>query len=181
MTNRKADLETIGRDIAKLAKITPPFPRITYDDAVKLLQEGHAKGQVEAKFEWGGDFGSPDETYISSQFEKPVMVHRYPAKVKAFYMEPDPQRPDLALCVDVLAPEGYGEIIGGSQRIGDYELAAASAFMIMICRKKPSSGIWICASLAACRMPGLAWALSAPWPGYADWSTCVKQFHLRVL
>ncbi len=88
--NRRADLEATGRDISKLEKITPPFPRISYDDAVKLLQEGHSKGQVEAKFEWGGDFGSPDETYISSQFEKPVMVHRYPAKVKAFYMEPDP-------------------------------------------------------------------------------------------
>jgi asparaginyl-tRNA synthetase len=122
VANRKADLETIGRDVTKLANIKPPFPRITYDEAVKMLQEGHAKGQVEAKFEYGGDFGSPDETYISSQFDKPVMVHRYPAKVKAFYMEPDPQRPDLALCVDVLAPEGYGEIIGGSQRIGDYEL-----------------------------------------------------------
>src|SRR6476660_3174727 len=122
VTNRKADLETIGRDVTKLTNIKPPFPRITYDEAVKMLQEGHAKGQVEAKFEWGGDFGSPDETYISSQFDKPVMVHRYPAKVKAFYMEPDPQRPELALCVDVLAPEGYGEIIGGSQRIGDYNL-----------------------------------------------------------
>jgi len=122
VANRKADLETIGRDVTKLANIKPPFPRITYDDAVKMLQEGHAKGQVEAKFEWGGDFGSPDETYLSSQFDRPVMVHRYPAKVKAFYMEPDPQRPDLALCVDVLAPEGYGEIIGGSQRIGDYQL-----------------------------------------------------------
>ncbi|HEU4415592.1 MAG TPA: asparagine--tRNA ligase [Candidatus Angelobacter sp.] len=122
VTHRKADLEIIGRDVTKLANIKPPFPRITYDDAVKLLQEGHAKGQVEGKFEWGGDFGSPDETYISSQFDKPVMVHRYPAQVKAFYMEPDPQRPDLALCVDVLAPEGYGEIIGGSQRIGDYHL-----------------------------------------------------------
>ena len=122
VANRKADLETIGRDVTKLANIKPPFPRITYDEAAKMLQEGHAKGQVEAKFEWGGDFGSPDETYISSQFDKPVMVHRYPAKVKAFYMEPDPQRPELALCVDVLAPEGYGEIIGGSQRIGDYQL-----------------------------------------------------------
>jgi asparaginyl-tRNA synthetase len=120
--NRAADLEIIGRDVTKLANIKPPFPRITYDEAVKMLLDGHAKGQVEAKFEWGGDFGSPDETYISSQFDKPVMVHRYPAKVKAFYMEPDPQRPDLALCVDVLAPEGYGEIIGGSQRIGDYDL-----------------------------------------------------------
>jgi asparaginyl-tRNA synthetase len=122
LEHRKADLETIGRDVTKLANIKPPFPRITYDDAVKMLQEGHAKGQVEARFEWGGDFGSPDETYISSQFEKPVMIHRYPAQVKAFYMEPDPQRPELALCVDVLAPEGYGEIIGGSQRIGDYNL-----------------------------------------------------------
>jgi asparaginyl-tRNA synthetase len=122
LAHRKADLETIGRDVTKLANIKPPFPRITYDEAVKLLQEGHAKGQVEARFEWGGDFGSPDETYISSQFEKPVMVHRYPAQIKAFYMEPDPERPDLALCVDVLAPEGYGEIIGGSQRIGDYKL-----------------------------------------------------------
>ena len=122
LANRKADLETIGRDVTKLANIKPPFPRITYDEAVKMLQEGHAKGQVEARFEWGGDFGSPDETYISSQFEKPVMIHRYPAQIKAFYMEPDPQRADLALCVDVLAPEGYGEIIGGSQRIGDYNL-----------------------------------------------------------
>src|SRR5712675_240257 len=120
VANRRSDLEIIGRDISKLENIKPPFPRITYDQAVEMLHEGHAKGQVEAKFEYGGDFGSPDETYISSQFDKPVMVHRYPVKVKAFYMEPDPQRPDLALCVDVLAPEGYGEIIGGSQRIGDY-------------------------------------------------------------
>ena len=93
-----------------------------YDDAVKNLEEGHAKGALESKFEWGGDLGSPDETYLSAQFDKPVMVHRYPAKVKAFYMEPDPQRPELALCVDVLAPEGYGEIIGGSQRMASHEL-----------------------------------------------------------
>jgi asparaginyl-tRNA synthetase len=122
LERRRVDLQTIGRDLAKLEKITPPFPRISYDDAVKNLQEGHAKGALESKFEWGGDLGSPDETYLSAQFEKPVMVHRYPAKVKAFYMEPDPQRPDLALCVDVLAPEGYGEIIGGSQRMASHEL-----------------------------------------------------------
>jgi asparaginyl-tRNA synthetase len=122
LERRKADLQTIGRDISKLEKIEPPFPRISYDDAVKNLQEGHAKGALESNFEWGGDLGSPDETYLSAQFDKPVMVHRYPAKVKAFYMEPDPQRPDLALCVDVLAPEGYGEIIGGSQRMASYEL-----------------------------------------------------------
>jgi asparaginyl-tRNA synthetase len=119
---RRADLETIGRDVSKLEKIEAPFPRISYDDAVKNLQEGHAKGALENKFEWGGDLGSPDETYLSAQFDKPVMVHRYPAKVKAFYMEPDPQRPELALCVDVLAPEGYGEIIGGSQRMASLDL-----------------------------------------------------------
>ncbi len=122
LEKRRPELETIGRDIAKLEKIATPFPRISYDDAVKMLQEGHAKGLVENKFEYGGDFGSPDETYISSQFDRPVMIHRYPAAVKAFYMEPDPERPDLALCVDVLAPEGYGEIIGGSQRMASYEL-----------------------------------------------------------
>ncbi len=122
LERRRADLETLGRDLGKLGKVAPPFPRITYDEAVKLLQEGHVRGALESRFEYGGDLGSPDETYLSGLFEKPVMVHRYPAKVKAFYMEPDPDRPDLALCVDVLAPEGYGEIIGGSQRIGSYDL-----------------------------------------------------------
>ncbi|MGA8618903.1 MAG: asparagine--tRNA ligase [Candidatus Sulfotelmatobacter sp.] len=122
LERRRGDLQAIGRDVAKLEKIEPPFPRISYDDAVKNLQEGYAKGALEAKFEWGGDLGSPDETYLSAQFDKPVMVHRYPAKVKAFYMEPDPRRPELALCVDVLAPEGYGEIIGGSQRMASHEL-----------------------------------------------------------
>ena len=122
LDRRRDELKTIGRDPALLEKIQAPFPRISYDDAVKMLQEAHAAGKVENNFEWGGDFGSPDETYISSQFDRPVMIHRYPSVVKAFYMEPDPQRPEVALCVDVLAPEGYGEIIGGSQRIGSYEL-----------------------------------------------------------
>ena len=121
LEKRRSELETIGRDISKLERVKAPFPRITYDEAVKLLQEGSVEGKLESRFEWGGDLGSPDETYLSSRFEAPVMVHRYPAKVKAFYMEPDPQRPELALCVDVLAPEGYGEIIGGSQRIGSYD------------------------------------------------------------
>jgi len=118
---RRADLLVIGRDLAQLEKIDAPFPRITYDEAVQKLQEGHAQGKLENKFEWGGDLGSPDETYLSSLYDRPVMVHRYPAVVKAFYMEPDPVRPELALCVDVLAPEGYGEIIGGGQREDDYE------------------------------------------------------------
>ena len=122
LEKRRADLQTIGRDVSKLEKISAPFPRITYDEAVKMLQEAHAKGALENKFEYGGDFGSPDETYLSAQFDKPVIVNRYPAVVKAFYMEPDPERHDLALCMDVLAPEGYGEIIGGSQRMASYEL-----------------------------------------------------------
>ena len=122
LERRRADLETMARDIAPLEKIDTPFPRISYDDAVAMLHEGHAKGELESKFEYGNDFGSPDETYISSKFERPLMVHRYPAAVKAFYMEPDASDPTKALCVDVLAPEGYGEIIGGSQRVGSYEL-----------------------------------------------------------
>lgn len=121
LQRRRNELQTIGRDVSKVESVKPPFPRITYDEAVQILNEGHAKGALEAKFEWGGDFGSPDETYISSQFDRPVIVHRYPAQVKAFYMEPDPKRPEVALACDVLAPEGYGEIIGGSQRMSSYE------------------------------------------------------------
>lgn len=122
LTRRAAELKVIGRDIAKLETIQAPFPRLRYDDAVQMLNDAHAKGLLENPFEYGNDFGSPDETYISSQFDRPVMVHRYPADVKAFYMEPDPDNPKYALCVDVLAPEGYGEIIGGSQRIASYDL-----------------------------------------------------------
>ncbi len=122
LERRRADLETAGRDVSKLEKIDVPFPRVTYDEAVQMLQDGHARGELETRFEYGGDLGSPDETYLSNRYDRPLMIHRYPAAVKAFYMEPDPNRPDLALCVDVLAPEGYGEVIGGSQRIGSYEL-----------------------------------------------------------
>ena len=122
LTRRAADLKVIGRDISKLETIQAPFPRLRYDDAVQMLNDAHAKGLLEHPFEYGNDFGSPDETYLSSLFDRPVMVHRYPADVKAFYMEPDPDNPKYALCVDVLAPEGYGEIIGGSQRIASYEL-----------------------------------------------------------
>jgi asparaginyl-tRNA synthetase len=122
LETRREELEQLERDTAPLEKITPPFPRLQYDDAVKMLERGHAEGKLENRFEWGGDFGAPDETYISSQFDKPVLVHRYPASVKAFYMEPDPERPELALCVDVLAPEGYGEVIGGGERASSLEL-----------------------------------------------------------
>jgi asparaginyl-tRNA synthetase len=121
LENRRKELAELERDISKLENINTPFPRIHYDDAVKMLHEGHEKGEVETRFEWGGDFGSPDETYISSKFDRPVMVHHYPAAVKAFYMKADPERPELALGVDVLAPEGYGEVIGGGQRSDDLQ------------------------------------------------------------
>src|ERR1700723_3872518 len=112
LTRRLPDLKVIERDIAKLQSIQAPFPRLRYDEAVAMLNDAHAKGLLEHAFEHGNDFGPPHETYISSQFDRPVMVHRYPAAVKAFYMEPDPDDAKYALCVDVLAPEGYGEIIG---------------------------------------------------------------------
>jgi asparaginyl-tRNA synthetase len=116
LTRRRKELEVLERDTAPLDAVSRPFPRLSYDDAVKLLQ---AAG---SEIEWGGDFGGTDETILSSKHEKPVMVHRYPAAVKAFYMQPDPTHPEVALCVDVLAPEGYGEIIGGGQRIHDHNL-----------------------------------------------------------
>ena len=119
LERRQAELKVLERDASKLEKVKAPFPRLSYDDAAKLLKE---KG---LSFEWGGDFGAPDETAISESFDRPVCVHRYPSVVKAFYMKPDPQKPEVALCVDVLAPEGYGEIIGGGERIDDYDLLVA--------------------------------------------------------
>lgn len=116
LENKQPELKTLERDISKLENVKPPFPRLSYDEAAQLLKE---KGLT---FEYGNDFGGTDETVLSENFDRPVMVHRYPAATKAFYMQPDPDNPKLALCVDVLAPEGYGEIIGGSQRIHDYNL-----------------------------------------------------------
>jgi asparaginyl-tRNA synthetase len=116
LDQRRRELKVLERNTTKLESVKAPFPRISYDDAVKLLQE---KGQA---IEWGGDFGGSDETVLSEQFDRPVVVHRYPSGIKAFYMKPDPDRPELSLSADVLAPEGYGEIIGGGQRIDDYDL-----------------------------------------------------------
>ncbi len=113
------ELKVLERDTAKLQNVKKPFPRITYDEAVGIL---HGKG---LPFEWGSDLGGTDETVVSEQFDRPVMVHRYPSEIKAFYMKRDPQNPKLALAVDVLAPEGYGEIIGGSQREDDLDTLLA--------------------------------------------------------
>ncbi|MCR8634908.1 asparagine--tRNA ligase [Paenibacillus radicis (ex Xue et al. 2023)] len=110
------ELEVLERDVTKLAKITAPFPRITYDEAVDFLKaNGH-------EFEWGEDFGAPHETAIAANYDRPVFITHWPTEIKAFYMKPDPNRPEVVLCADMIAPEGYGEIIGGSQRIDDPEL-----------------------------------------------------------
>jgi asparaginyl-tRNA synthetase len=115
LKTRRAELQLLERDVAKLERVTAPFPRITYEEAVDILQRKGHSGKP------GDDFGAEDETILSNEFDRPVIVHRYPAALKAFYMETDPVRPDLALCMDVLAPEGYGEIIGGGQRIHQHE------------------------------------------------------------
>ncbi|MCR4417273.1 MAG: asparagine--tRNA ligase [Ignavibacteria bacterium] len=113
--NRRKELEFLERDISKLENVKRPFPRIHYEEAIEILKRNGIN------FEWGNDFGGTDETVISEQFDKPVMIHHYPAQVKAFYMKRDPNDERYALAVDMLAPEGYGEIIGGSQREDDYE------------------------------------------------------------
>ena len=138
LEDRQEELKILERDTAKLEAIVPPFPRVHYDDAVKMLHEGFAKGALETQFEWGGDFGAPDETYISSQFDKPVMVHHYPAEVKAFYMARDPERNELALGVDVLAPEGYGEVIGGGERATSLEFLKEQIALASTSRRKLS-------------------------------------------
>ncbi len=115
LNEREEELSILGRDVKKLEKIKRPFARITYDDAVRILKDR------KMEFEWGDDFGGDEETAISEAFETPVIIHRYPAKIKPFYMKRDPDNPDVVLNMDMLAPEGYGEIIGGSQREDDYD------------------------------------------------------------
>jgi asparaginyl-tRNA synthetase len=114
--NRREELDVLERDVSKLESVSKPFVRLSYDQAVELLKK---KG---SDIEWGSDFGAQDETFIGESHDRPIIVTHYPSAVKAFYMEPDPTRPEVALCVDVLAPEGYGEIIGGGQRIHDLAL-----------------------------------------------------------
>ena len=143
LNDRQEELKTLERDTTILDAINSPFPRLHYDDAVKMLQEGFDKGELGAserghparpdaeeeagrvpafrRFEWGGDFGAPDETYLSNQFGKPVFVHHFPTAIKGFYFEVDKDRPECALGIDLLAPEGYGEIIGGGERSSSLE------------------------------------------------------------
>ena len=128
-----AELEVLERDVSRLENVTPPFPRIHYDEAVAMVNKAAAAGELVPGYddpvpaiEWGSDFGSPHETYIAAQFDKPVFVHHYPSQVKAFYMEPEPGRDEVCRSVDLLAPEGYGEITGGSERMSDPEKLLAA-------------------------------------------------------
>ncbi len=160
--NRRRELETLKRDVAKLDAVKLPFPRISYDEAIDILQQ---RGNP-AK--WGDDFGGDEETILSSQFDRPVMIHRYPAAIKAFYMEPDPARPELALGFDMLASEGYGEIIGGGERVSSYDLLVSRIRE----NKLPEEAfecrpISTCAATVACRTPASEWASNAWWPGFA--------------
>jgi asparaginyl-tRNA synthetase len=127
LRDRLPELKSLGRDLSKLEQIEAPFPRISYDQAAEMIgqireEETDPEKRELLKFEWGMDFGAPHETELTSKFEKPVFVYGYPTKVKAFYMEPWPGRPEICKSVDLLAPEGYGEIIGGSERMSDYNL-----------------------------------------------------------
>lgn len=116
LSKRQRELQTLERNTDILEKVSPPFPRITYTEALDILKQNGVE------LEFGDDFGGGDETILASQFDRPVFVTRYPTKAKAFYMKPDPDNPEVVLCADLLAPEGYGEIIGGGQRIDDPEL-----------------------------------------------------------
>jgi asparaginyl-tRNA synthetase len=116
LENRRPELAVLERDVSKLESVKAPFPRMSYDAAVELLKTKHSEIQ------WGGDFGGTDETLLGEGLDRPLMVDRYPTEIKAFYFEPDPERPEVVLGVDVLAPEGYGEIIGGGQRVHNLEL-----------------------------------------------------------
>ncbi|MBI4732043.1 MAG: asparagine--tRNA ligase, partial [Chloroflexi bacterium] len=127
LRDRGPELKFLGRDLSRLEKIASPFPRISYDDAAKKIQELYeaetdSEKKEMLKFEWGMDFGAPHETALTALYDKPVLVYGYPTAVKAFYMEPWPGRPEVCKSVDMLAPEGYGEIIGGSERMSSHEL-----------------------------------------------------------
>lgn len=171
LKNCSLELQTLGRDTTKLETIQAPFPRISYDDAVQLLKE---KGFDD--IEWGEDFGAPHETAIAESFDKPVFITNYPADIKAFYMKPDPERPEVVLCADLIAPEGYGEVVGGSQRIDDPELMkqryeehdlSGPAYQWYLELRQygsvPHSGF------------GLGLERTVAW--IAGWNMCVRRFH----
>src|SRR5262245_48899174 len=173
LDRRKQELKALERDTSKLERVQSPFPRISYDEAAEILKK---KG---LPFEWGGDFGAPDETALSEEFDRPICVHRYPSVVKAFYMKPDPQRPEVALGVDVLAPEGYGEIIGGGERATDYDFLVEQIQKHNL-RQDAFEGYLDRRPYGSVPTAVSAWASSASSAGSAGSSTCARRFPIHA-
>ena len=175
LENRKEDLKVLERDVTKLESVKAPFHRMTYDEAVVKLQ---AKG---SEIQWGGDFGNTDETLLTEDMDRPVMVDRYPSEVKAFYFAPAPDRPEVALGVDFIAPEGYGEIIGGGQRIHDLDLLKKrlDGLRFLLHFGVCSICISTSASSAPSCTPALAWVSSGLCPGCAAWNIFARRSRFR--
>ncbi len=145
----------------------------------RCCRKAHCEeASFENNFEWGGDFGAPDETYLSNQFGLPVFVHHFPTAIKGFYFEVDKDRPECALGIDLLAPEGYGEIIGGGERAASLEYLTNSS-KPTTCRSESSNGTSTSAATAASPTPASAWASNAPSPGCAASNTCGRRFRFR--
>ena len=174
LETRAEELKTLERDRRKLENVQAPFPWLHYDDAIKLIQ---AKG---SQTQWGSDFGGTDETVIAEAYDRPVVVHRFPAAIKAFYMEPDPERPELTLSADILAPEGYGEIVGGGERMSQRGAAAAAHPRA----RAAGGGLPLVPRPAQLRQRAprraSAWASSAWSPGSAASSTCARRSRSRA-
>ena len=170
LKTRRAELQLLERDITKLERVTARFR------VLRMRKPSTCFSEKDSQQNWGDDFGAEDETILSKEFDRPVIVHRYPAALKAFYMETDSARPDLALCMDVLAPEGYGEIIGGGQRIHSHENYWRVSANI-ICRSTRFSGIWIFVDTVRCRTPVLEWVLSGRWPGSVGLNMYARPSH----
>jgi asparaginyl-tRNA synthetase len=173
LDRRQRELKTLERNTSKLEQVKAPFPRVSYDDAAKILVE---KGQP---FQYGTDLGGSDETVLSEQFDRPIAVHRYPAAIKAFYMKPDPVQPDKALCVDVLAP-GATARSSAEASVSTTTSCCCSASTSTSCRARRSSGTSTSASTDRCRTAASAWASSASSRGSADWNTFGKRFPIRA-
>ena len=174
LEKHRRELATVlERDVSKLENVKPPFPRITYTEAVDVLQKaGHP-------MKWGDDIGGDEETVIAKQFDRPVMVHRYPAEMKAFYFKKDPNDPKVALGCDVLAPEGYGEIIGGGERESTTSRRSRRPSRTTSSRRRRSSGTSTCAATGRCRTPASAWASSAASRGFAASTTSARPSRSR--
>jgi aspartyl/asparaginyl-tRNA synthetase len=163
-------LKTLERDTTVLEAISAPFPRLHYDDAVEMLQQGMSKGELENNFEWGGDFGAPDETYLSNQFGKPVFVHHFPARIKGFYFEVDKDDPKYALGIDLLHPKVTARSSAAANVLRHSNISKSSS-KLTTCRANHSNGISIFDDTARSRTADSAWASNAAPRGCAASST----------